>query len=90
MIRKEIEKVDEKVQVDDGRKYSVKDLKISIPEADKSKTEVKPKKKENKANVSAEEAKAKTSEESTENNGTSNFWGKLGGWVKEKVDCCLE
>lgn len=21
---------------------------------------------------------------------TNNFWGKLGGWVKEKVDCCLE
>lgn len=21
---------------------------------------------------------------------SANFWGNLGNWVKEKVDCCLE
>ena len=21
---------------------------------------------------------------------SSNFWGSLGKWVKDKVDCCLE
>ena len=21
---------------------------------------------------------------------SSNFWGNLGKWVKDKVDCCLE
>lgn len=26
----------------------------------------------------------------TQAESSANFWGKLGTWVKEKVDCCLE